>query len=276
MSRKKVVEDTKEEVKKPTRAKKETAKKTSKSTKEEIVKEEKITKPTKKKTTIKTEKIESVLSKKEQKTLKTLCKIVAVITKILKVCAMIIVPIIAIVSIIIPIIFSKIEVNGNIVKFNDIRFVMNNDYITANIGDKTYVISDHIENMDKIIDYINSNSIQRMMISLELTLIFSIIVVIINIYLLGYVERLFNNFYHEKTPFTGENSNYIKHIGKIMIISLIASIIFEFALSFFIDDISKVHFGSHNIIGIIIVYITYYIFLYAAKLQEKEKTCIYD
>ena len=276
MSRKKVVEDNKEEIKKPKKTKKETNKKSSKVTKEEIVKEEKVTKSTKKRTTVKVEKNNPVLSKKEQKTLKVLCRIVSVITKILKVCAMIIVPIIAVVAILIPIVLSKVEVNGNIVKFNDVRFVMSNESVTAHVGDKTFVISDNVKNMDKLVDFLNSNTISKLLISLELTLIFTIIIIIINIYLLGYASKLFNNFYQGKTPFTDENNNYIRKIGRIMICSLIASFVFEFVLFIFVKDAFAIHFGTRNIIAIIVIYIMYYIFLYATKLQKENDTSIYN
>ena len=153
---------------------------------------------------------------------------------------------------------------------------MSGDSITANIGDKTYLLADNIKNMNKVINFLNNNSVLKLMIGLELTLVFSIIVIIINIYLLGYIEKLFDNFYRNKTPFTNENTNYIRKIGRVMIISLVASVIFEIVLSIIIKDGYEVHFKSYSIIGILIVYIMYYIFTYATKLQDKSDCNIYD
>ena len=242
--------------------------------KKEEVKEEKQEKKVIKKEIIKKEEI--LLPKKNQKTLKVLSKIIYVITKILRVCAMIVVPIMAVVAILLPIVFSKIEANGNIIKVDDVRIVIKESSVTASIGEKTYLIGENLKNLDKVIDFLNDNSVLKIMIGVELALIFSIILIIINIYLLMYIEKLFKNIHHGKTPFTDENTDYIHKIGRIMIISIIFAMIFEFVLSLYTKNALSIHFASHSIIAILAVYVIYYIFIYATKLQTKFESKIYD
>ena len=138
------------------------------------------------------------------------------------------------------------------------------------------MIGDNISNMDKIISFLNNNSIQKLVITLELILIFSIISLIISVYLLIYTEKLFDNFYHGNTPFTKENTDSIRTIGRIMICSVVASLIFELILTVVMKNAFNVHFTSYNIMRIITVYIAYYIFKYGTKLQAKNTTSIYD
>lgn len=245
-------------------------------TKKETVKEEKIVKKEEKKASTKRKTDNQSLSKKEQKNLKVLSKIVCVIAKIIKVCAMIIVPILAVVAILIPILFSKVEVNGNIVKIDDLRIVMKDDNITVSLGEKTHLIGDKINNLDKVIDFLNDNELLKIMISVELFLIFSIVLAIINIYLLTYAEKLFGNFVKDDTPFTEKNSNYVRSIGKIMIISLIVAIVFETVLSLYTKNVFTLHIASYSVVTIMIVYILYYIFKYAVKLQKKSNDKVYD
>lgn len=270
VTKKKTIEEVKD--KKKVVVKKETKKKKDE-VKKEVAKEEKTVRKTEKQVK---EKETALLEKKDQKTLKTLSRIVCVLAKIARVCTMIVVPFMAIIAISLPILLSKVEVNGNIIKYKDIRIVMNNDKITATVGDKVYEIADNVENMDQILEFLNTNTVLKVMISIEVSVIFAIIIFIIDIYLLGYVIKLFDNFYRNKTPFTEENSDNIHRIGKLMIYSLVAKIIGELVLAFMGTEISLAKLNSYSIIGVIVIYIAYFIFTYASKLQEKNNTCIYD
>lgn len=238
--------------------------------KKTVAEEKKVTK----KTTRSTKK--ALLDKKDQKVLKVLSRIVNIIARVLKVCSMIILPIIAVTLIIIPLIFKDIKVGGNIIHFDDARIVLNDDYITVNIADKTYLLADNVRNIPEIINYLNSNSLNKLVTSIELLLLFAAVIIAINTYLLKDIEKLFYNFYKNETPFTEENTNYIHRIGHIMIIILATSVVISVTLSLCVDPAFIKCFPPYGIFTIIITYIMYYIFIYATKLQKANKTVIYD
>lgn len=227
------------------------------------------------KTRVKKEKKE-LLPKKDQKTLKVLSRVVSIIAKVLRVCSMIILPFIFVSLVIIPLIAKDIDVGGNIIYFQDAKFVLNDDYITANIADKTYLLADNVKNIDKIVNYLNSNSITKSVTGAELLLFFAGVIITINIYLLKNTEDLFKNIYSNETPFTEENCNHIHKICRIMIAILVASIVFNIVLSLCIDNKFSVLFTPYGIVSIIVIYILYYIFTYATNMQKETKTVIYN
>ena len=240
--------------------------KTKNTSKKEVVTKEKITQPI----------YTCELEKKDQKAYRVLSRIISVMAKILRVCAMILVPIIFVMMIIIPIAFKNVEVNGNIIKFNDARFILSDDYITANIGDKSYLLSDGIKNMNQIVKFLNDNSISKIVTSILLVLASIIVTLVISIYLLLYIERLFDNFYRKKTPFEEENAKYIRNIAKLMIISVITSVIFNVIISIVCRDVVNAGVKTYSITIILGLYVLYYIFKYAINMQNKVDTKICD
>ena len=217
-----------------------------------------------------------LLPQKEQKYLRMITKFVSVIAKIIKICAMIIVPIILIVMILIPIMFKDVEFSGNIIRFNDARFVLNNDNITLNIGDKNYLVADGIKNMDKVIDFFNDNSIGKITTNVLLSLAFTVAIVIINIYIFQYIEKLFSNLYRHKTPYEAENCDYIRKIGRLMIINIIVKVVFDLILSLVFKNDIVLNTSGYTIMEIVCVYACYFIFLYGTNMQKKIDTQIYD
>lgn len=244
-----------------------------KSTKKET-KEKKVVKKETKKTTKVKEK--ALLNKNDQSTLKILSKVVSIIASILKVIAMIILPFIVISLILIPIVFNKMEINGNIVKFDNARFVLQDDYIAVNIANKTYLIADNVENIDRIVNYLNDSSLNKLVLGIELIILFAGAILAVNVYLFKYMEELFKNIYTNDTPFVDENCTYIRNIGRIMIATFALCLAANIVLAFFEESIINKGFTSYGIISIIIVYIIYYVFIYATNMQKIAKTKIYD
>ena len=244
-----------------------------KSTKKET-KEKKVVKKETKKTTKAKEK--ASLNKNDQNTLKILSKVVSIIAKIVKVIAMVALPFIFISLIIIPLVFNKMEVNGNIIKFDDARFVLKDDYVTVSIADKTYLLADNINNIDRIVNYLNNSSLNKLVLGIELVLFFAGAILTVNVYLFKYMEELFKNIYTNETPFIDENCGYIRKIGRIMIATFALCLAANIVLAFFEESIINKGFTSYGIISIIVVYIIYYIFTYATNMQKINKTTIYD
>ena len=272
MSEKKTKTIVKKEVSKKGKSAKET--KTNEVLKEEVDKPVKKGREKKEKL-VKQEK-SILLSQKDQKYLRMITKFVSIVAKIIKICAMIIVPIILIVMILIPIMFKDVEFSGNIIRFNDARFVLNNDNITLNIGDKNYLVADGIKNMDKVIDFFNDNSIGKITTNVLLSLAFTVAIIIINIYIFQYIEKLFSNLYRHKTPYEDENCDYIRKIGRLMIINIIVKVVFDLILSLVFKNDIMLNTSGYTIMEIICVYVCYFIFLYGTNMQKKIDTQIYD
>ena len=272
MSEKKTKTIVKKEVSKKSKSAKET--KTNEVLKEEVDKPVKKGREKKEKL-VKQEK-SILLSQKDQKYLRMITKFVSIVAKIIKICAMIIVPIILIVMILIPIVFKDVEFSGNIIRFNDTRFVLNNDTITLNIGDKNYLVADNVKDMDKVIDFFNDNSIGKITTNVLLSLAFTVAIIIINIYIFQYIEKLFSNLYRHKTPYEDENCDYIRKIGRLMIINIIVKVVFDLILSLVFKNDIMLNTSGYTIMEIICVYVCYFIFLYGTNMQKKIDTQIYD
>lgn len=240
-----------------------------KSTKKETKEKEVVKKTTK-------ERKKTLLNKQDQKVLKVLSKVVSIIAKVVKVIAMVALPFIFILLIIIPLVFNKMEINGNIVKFDAARFVLKEDYVTVSIADKTYLIADNVEHIDKIVNYLNNSSLNKLVLEIELTLFFAAVILTLNVYLFKYMEELFKNIYTNDTPFTEENCKYIRNIGRIMITTFGLCLLANIVLAFFEENMFNKGFTSYGIISTIVVYIIYYVFTYATNMQRTCKTTIYN
>ena len=267
MSEKKKETEKKEPPKKKSVKVKET--KTEEVTVKKAVKKEK-------KVTPKEETNEVLLNVDEQKKVHTLSRIIAIFMRVGKILMMIIVPFIFITMIAIPVIFNKLEVSGNIVSFDSVRLVVNDKHLSIKLPDGTYVSNEEIEGLDEIVDFLSDNSKGKIVAYIETALVFVGAILIIEIYLLSYIENLFNNFYYKNTPFIEENANYMRKIGRFMIIRIAISIVMVIVLRLIINSELSVNFDSYGILEILIIYCMYYIFTYAYRLQEKNNTLIYD
>ena len=216
------------------------------------------------------------LTKKEQKYFRALSRIISVIAKILRVCSMILVPILIVVMIMVPFVFKDIEFNGNIIKFNNAKFILRDDSITLNIGDENYTIADNIKDMDRVLDFFYNNSFGKITAITLLSLGALTVSIIINIYVLQYIEKLFKNFRKNKTPFEIDNCQYIRNIGRIMIIEIIVALIFNVVISLLFKGIEPLNIKTFSITMIIVVYIAYFIFKYGTNMQSEIDTSIYD
>lgn len=263
------------EVKKTKTTKKDAKDKEAKPTK--VIKEKKTVKDViKKETKIETKKNKGLLSKEEQKKTKVLSKIIRILAKIGKICGMIILPFIVLGMIIVPIVFSHLEISGNIIDFKDVRLVMRDKHITIKLGDGNYVSNDEIEGLDSIVEFFSQNSKEKIIAYLEVTLVFFLTMVLIEVYLLMQVEKLFENIEREKTPFIDENVKYVQMISKLVLVSFIASFVFQLILEIIIPDNFSINLANYGIIEILVLFLITYVFKYAVRLQEKEKTVIYD
>ena len=236
-------------------------KKAVKKTEEAIVEKKEV-----KKRTRKTKKV--LLDKIDQKRYKVLSKIIKIFTKIGKIVLMICVPFVFLGMIITPIIFKNFEIESNIIKFNDATMILGEDNLTIKIADETEVIEYEQNSMDNIIRFFNENSKTSIIIFIELALLLIAIFLIIEIYMLQYVEKIFDNFLTKKTPFIEENTNYILKIA------ILLSIVKFMNLCLSMADLSILNYNTLGILEILMVYVLYFIFKYATQLQLEKETQI--
>ena len=259
--------DTKEEIKKEkkTTAKKET-KVAKEPKKEKVIKEKKVKEP----------KEEALLDKKSQKYLRTLSKVVSILAKIGRIALMIVIPFIFLAMIALPFLMKKLDVNGNIIKFDDAVIIINDDYVTFKVANSDYVSNVEHQELTYIANFLANNTKGDILLICEVSLAFAATIVIINIYVMMYAEKLFKNISEKKTPFIEENANYIRRIGHTLIIMEIIVFIFSVLLAVFFPRIDYMESSRISIFSILIIFVIYYVFEYAVKLQEKADTKIYE
>ena len=217
-----------------------------------------------------TKKEKGILNNKEKKYFKVLSKIVQIIAKVGKVCLMIFVPFIFLVMLLVPILFKNFEVSGNIVRFGDVSVIVRDDDVSLKLGNDIHVLECNTEELDRIILFLNDNTKGSIITFVELSLLLFAVVIIINIYLLSYLEKLFNNFVIGDTPFTKENTNYILKVGILIVVIKFIDICLSIAGLFpYINS-------SYSIIEILIIFVIYLVFKYATGIQKKVETNIYD
>ena len=255
---KKTIEEKKEEVKKEVSP-----------IVKEVVKEKSVKKETKKDSS------EVLFDSKSQHRLKSLSKVVRILIKISKIFLMIVVPFIFIAMIAVPFIFKNLEINGNVIKFSDASIVINEDYVTFKAGDKIYISNEDFRELSSIANFFANNTKGDIVLLTEVSLGFVAATLIITIYILTYLEKLFKNIELNITPFTSENTNYIYRVGHLMIISAIVSLVFELTIGLMFPKINVIKLSSYGIIEILIIFIIYFVFKYATELQNKSDYRIY-
>ena len=217
------------------------------------------------------------IDKSSQKSLKVLSRIISILAKIGRICLMIAVPFIFLIMIAIRFVVNKVEVDGNIIKFEDARFVINNEYVTFKVGDSKYVSNEQFKELEDIAKFLTDNSKGRVILFVESIMLFAGFTLVILIYIFGYIEKLFDNIYRRKTPFIEDNSKYIYNIGNLMIVNAIVDLVFGivFELAYPKTNV-VVGFKSAGLLEILVVFVIYYVFKYGVKLQEHSKSEIYS
>ena len=253
--------------KKTVTKKKETVKKTTKKSVAEP-KKEKLTNVVSKKETV-------LLDDKSQKNLKVLSKVLYILAKIGRIFLMICVPFIFLAMVAIPFLMKHLEINGNIIKFYDATVIVNEDSVTFKLGNSDYVSNEDYKDLKPIANFISNNTKGDILVVSEVSLFFIAIILVVTIYLLMYIERLFKNIHEKNTPFNDENTDYIRRIGFVMCISLVVRFVFELMMSIFFPDFVSESYSSFGLFEILIVFALYYIFRYATKMQKETNYKIY-
>ena len=97
------------------------------------------------------------------------------------------------------------------------------------------------------------------------------------IFILQYVERLFNNIKENKTPFTLDNVNYIKRISYLMIALIMISPISNLLISTILSiEETGDYLDLIGILEILIIFSMSYIIEYGYEIQKDSKGKMYN
>ncbi len=224
----------------------------------------------------------SVVKFKEEKQqkVKGISKAIYVLARIGKIVCKIAIPIMIIVMIATPFFLKNIEVEDNKLVWNgnNDKFSITDDgnKVTLKYNDKI-VIADasSSEVSTKYIEILNNNSKNLIIGYIETGFLFLLMVLILYKMILTRLEKLFININEGDTPFTLENVKYIKEMAKLMIIALIlpncGGAIFEKLLE---TDLG-VDFELFDVIQILFLFGTSYIFEYGYEIQQDTKAKMY-
>ena len=255
------------------KVKKTSPKSTKKTTTKKVVKEEK-----KESKVVKEKKIKekTYLDKKDQKSTRILSRILNIIAKIGRIFLMIVVPFLVLMIIAMPFLFNNISVEGNIVKMDNIHLISKGDKYVVRVGDDVYLAKGSSNEIAQVYNYLHDTPKTKAIVAIELGLAFITGMIVIEIYLLSYAEKLFYNIYSKNVPFTDENCGYVRKICNMLVVNVIVSIIAEIVLGLFLPKLPISDYNSISIFGLLIAYVVYYLFKYATSVQKESKATIYD
>ena len=215
-------------------------------------------------------------NEKKQNQVKTLSNIISLIGKIGSIVLKVAIPFVIIAMLLVPYIVNNVQVQENkiVFKTNNIKLIDSNKIEVFNImsvdleGDISY---------NEVIDILNNNSKLEIILYLEGGLFFIIVDIIIMIFILQYVEKLFNNIKENKTPFTLDNVNYIKRISYLVIALIMISPLSNLLISTILNiEETGDYLDLIGILEILIIFSMSYIFEYGYEIQKDSKGKMYN
>ena len=215
----------------------------------------------------------------KQKRVKVLSKIIAVIAKIGWITSIVGVSLITFVAIVLPIALKDIDIKDNkIVSSSDIIEIVDEGKKLVLKHNNVIIASEsNAESIRLIRDVIDSNLNNKPLLIgyCEAGFITLIVCLILLIFMLKRLEKLFNNINKGDTPFTLENVEHIKKMAYIMIALIIipnvGGVLFELILG---KDLG-VSFELFNVVEILIIFVISYIFEYGYEIQLDSKGKMY-
>ena len=217
--------------------------------------------------------------KEKQKKVKVLSKIIAIISKIGWIVSIVGVCIITLVAIVLPIALKNIEMKDNkIITKNDIIEIVDEDNkLVLKHNNIIFAEESDQQSISIIKDVIYSNLNNKILLITysEAGCITLIICLVLLIFMLKKLEKLFMNIYEGDTPFTLENVEYIKKIAYIMIALIIIPNLCGSLFELILKKDLNISFELFNIIEILILFVISYIFEYGYEIQLDSKGKMY-
>lgn len=211
----------------------------------------------------------------KQNQVKSLSNVISLIGKIGSIVLKVCIPFIIIAMILFPYIISNIEVKNNEISFktNNIKLVDDKNIM---INDVILIGLDEATSIDDVIYVLSNNSKAKVVVFIELALVFLIINLKLMIIILEFVEKLFSNIKNNNTPFVIENVNYIKRIAYLLIGLIIIEPISSIIIDLLLQGSGEAHIGLISILEILIIFSMSYIFDYGYEIQKETKSKMYS
>ena len=213
---------------------------------------------------------------KKQKEVKTLSNVIGMIGKIGSIVLRVAIPFVVIAMIIVPYIVSNVSVKDGEITFKTDGIKITNQNEIEIHGVLVGTIDEDVSKSE-IIKMFVENSNNKIIIYMEVVMIFLLVDIIIMIIIFNYVEKLFDNIRNNKTPFTLDNVSFIKKISYLMISLIILTSVSEGIFDFMINSSSsEISFELVGILEILIIFSMSYIFEYGCEIQKDSHGKIYD
>ena len=214
-------------------------------------------------------------NEEKQKKVRTLSNVIGLIGKIGRIVLLVAIPFVVITMLLVPYVVNHVEITENVIGFttDNIQLLGNHKLVIFDV----VVAGFEGVSTSEVITMFQQHSTFEIIGYLEAGLVFLIADLVIMIFVLNYVEKLFDNIKNHMTPFTLDNVNYIKKIAYYMIalilISPISSVIFNLLLP--ISEAEST-FELMNILEILIIFSMSYIFEYGYEIQKDSQGIMYE
>ena len=215
-------------------------------------------------------------NEEKQKRVKTLSNIISLIGNIGKIVMMVAIPFMVVAMVLIPYVISNVEVVDNKVELTSDNIEVVDNKTIQLFGVAVIGIDEEISE-GEVLEIFNDFSKGEIILYIESGFVFLLIDIVICIFILGYVEKLFKNIKENNTPFTLDNVNYIKKISYLMIGLIIISPIGGMLFNIIKPGIeAESTFGLMSILEILIIFSMSYIFEYGYEIQKDSKGIMYN
>ena len=214
-------------------------------------------------------------NEEKQKQVKSLSNVIGLIGKIGGIVLKVAIAFIILAMVLVPYVVNNVEVTSNEITFktDNIKII---DQDKLEIHDIIIADIDADISQSEFIEIFNTHSNAEIIGYAEAALVFLLISIVIVIFVLGYVEKLFNNIKNNSTPFTLDNVHYIKRISYLMIALIILTPLSGVFINL-IFGMTEVEspFELMGILEILIIFSMSYIFEYGYEIQKDSKGIIY-
>ena len=215
-------------------------------------------------------------NEEKQKRVKTLSNIISLIGNIGKIVMMVAIPFVIVAMVLVPYVISNVEVVDNKVELTSDNIEVVDNKTIQLFGVAVIGIDEEISE-GEVLEIFDNFSKKEIILYLEIGFIFIIVDIVICIFILNYVEKLFKNIKENNTPFTLDNVNYIKKISYLMIglilISPIGGALFNILRPGLESDSV---FELMSVLEILIIFSMSYIFEYGYEIQKDSKGIMYN
>ena len=133
-----------------------------------------------------------------------------------------------------------------------------------------------VASLNDVFDFIENNDLTKLTVYSEIVMCMAVGLLVITAMILKRVYLFFKNINREKTPFILENIELLRSIMKLLIVSVVVSLVFNFVASLLMESAISIHIDLTGIVEIVMVYVVILIFEYGNKLQLATKGKIYS